>query len=146
MSHPILTIGNYPTIEEDLRALQEHILEYRSAINQEGIWLFLATVACWGIPQPVFQYCAFLLVAFLFGERLNARSTESRSFSELAKSVERRIAETIPEEDTRKARLYDLAELQRAQLSKIHSFKRAKIFFLCWGFYGASLIYIIWPN
>lgn len=146
MTQPKITIGNHPTIEEDMIALQEHIVSYRNAINQEGIWLFLATLGCWGVSQLAFQYCAYLLAILLFGERMKNRISETKSFSELAQRIEQRIKDTMPDGDSRKARLYDLAEFQKAELSKLKSLLKAKVFLLCWAFYGASFLYLVFSK
>jgi len=136
-------IGSQPTIEAEMSALQQHISEYRSALNQEGVWLFLATLGCWSVSNHVLQFFAFLLAVILFGERVMNRVKETRSFSKLVKAIEERIAQSLPEGDSRKARLYDLATFQKTELSTLNSLKNTKVFLLCWAFYGVSFIYLI---
>ena len=143
MDNSPATIGSQPTIEAEMSALQQHIADYRAALNQEGVWLFLTTLGCWSVSNHALQFFAFLIAVILFGERTTNRVKETRSFSKLVKAIEERISQSFPEGDSRKARLYDLAAFQKTELSALNSFKNTKVFILCWGFYGASFIYLM---
>jgi hypothetical protein len=136
-------IGNHGSIEEELFALRQYINEYRTALNTEGIWLFLATLGCWSVTNIFLQFGAFALAVILFGERLNKRMSETRSFSELFKTIEDRISKNLPEGDSQKARLYDLAALRAKELSKLNNLRNIWTFSLCWLFYGASSLYVL---
>ena len=136
-------IGNFATIEDELSALRRHIIEYRTALNAEGIWLFLATLGCWSVSNIFLQFTGFGIAVLLFGERLTKRIGETRSFSKLVKAIEGRIAATLPEGDSTKARLYDLAELRSKELSMVNSLANTWAFLLCWLFYGASFAYVL---
>lgn len=137
-------IGSLPTIEAEMSALQSHISSYRNAVNQEGIWLFLTTLGCWGVPNHILQIFSFALAALLFGERATNRLKETRSFSQLVKDIEERIAQLLPDGDARKARLYDLAAFQRTELSTLNNLKNIRVFLLCWLFYSASLVFCLY--
>jgi hypothetical protein len=63
--------------------------------------------------------------------------------SALAKEVERRISDLTTAEHTRKARLYDLADLKKRELSTLNSLKQAKDFLVCWIFFAASFAYAL---
>ena len=54
-------IGNHGSIEEELFALRQYINEYRTALNTEGIWLFLATLGCWSVTNIFLPFGAFAL-------------------------------------------------------------------------------------
>jgi hypothetical protein len=133
-------IGALPTIESEMSALEQHITEYRAALNQEGIWLFLATLGCWSVTHPLLQFFAFALALVLFGHRVIKRVGEKRSFSKLVKAIEERITTILPDGDSQKARLYDLAAFQGRELSALNSLRTTGDFLLCWLFYGASLL------
>ncbi|WP_447880479.1 hypothetical protein [Serratia fonticola] len=36
-------------IKNKILEYEVHIDEYRSLVNTEGVWLFLATLGCWGV-------------------------------------------------------------------------------------------------
>ncbi len=143
MQNAPVTVGSLPTIEAEMLTLQQHVADYRAALNQEGVWLFLATLGCWSVSNHILQFFAFLVAVMLFGERAKNRVKETRSFPKLVKALEARIVELLPEGDARKARLYDLSQFQETEMSALNSFKNTKIFFLCWSFYGASFVYLI---
>jgi hypothetical protein len=143
MQNASVTAGHQPTIEAEMLTLRQHVADYRAVLNQEGVWLFLATLGCWGVSNHILQFFAFLVAVMLFGERAKNRVKETRSFPKLVKALEARIAELLPEGDARKARLYDLSQFQETEMSALNSFKNTKIFFLCWSFYGASFVYLI---
>jgi hypothetical protein len=142
MSTSETAIGNHDSVDEELFALRQYINAYRTALNTEGIWLFLATLGCWSVTNIFLQFSAFALAVILFGERLNKRTSETRSFSERFKAIEDLISTDLPEGDSQKARLYDLAALRAKELSKINSLRSVWTFSLCWFFYGASLLYV----
>jgi hypothetical protein len=139
-----VAIGNHESIEDELSALQKHIAEYSLAFNDEGIWLFLATLGCCSVPNDILQLGAFALTAILFGERLaNKQKRETQPTAELVKAVEHRIATEILESDSQKARLYDLANFRAKELSMVKSLKSMKVFIICWLFYWASFACVL---
>jgi hypothetical protein len=141
-----IEIGSQPTIEAEMAALQNFISEYRMTLNQEGIWLFLATLGCWSVTNHPLQLMALILAVILFVERIRTRVKEKRSFSKLILAIEENIERSLPDGDSQKARLYDLAALKKTELSTLSSFRNTKIFFLCWLFYGASLVFLLPRN
>ncbi len=138
-----IAIGSHRTIEAELSALQLHVVEYRKALNDEAVWLFLATMGCWSVTNGIIQFVALGLAVLLFGNRMANRSIDNRSYAKLVKTIERRIEQVVPEEDSRKARLFDLATLQRNEMSALRSLKSAWPFLLCWLFFGATLLYTV---
>jgi hypothetical protein len=134
-------IGNQTTIEAEMSALQQHIMDYRATLNQEGVWLFLATLGCWSVSNALLQHLSFILALVIFGDRMTKRLKDTRSFSKLIKTIEERIAHSLPEGDSRKARLYDLNMFQKGELSALNSFRNTYVFLLCWLFWGASFIF-----
>lgn len=129
------------TIEVELKVLQQNINEYRKALNGEGVWLFLATLGCWSVTNLPLQFVSFLLALIVFGDRMAKRYKESRSFSKMVRELENRISQSLPEGDSQKARLYDLAIIKQEEMSTLNSLKNTKVFLLCWFFWGASLVY-----
>jgi hypothetical protein len=131
-------IGSGQTIEEELEALRHHVAHYRNVLNDEGIWLFLATLGCWGVTFGPIRLVAFGLAIAIFGKRMSIRSTETRTFSELAVAIEKKIDALIPEGDTRKARLYDLASYRKTELSTLKSLRNTSSFLMSWCFFAIS--------
>lgn len=132
------------TVEEEISSLQQHISTYRATLNQEGVWLFLATLGCWSVTASSLKFLAFALAAFLFGHRFTNQLSETASFSQMVKRLQERISTSLPDNDSRKARLYDLSEIQRNELSTLNSLRNTWVFLLCWLFWGGSLLYVSW--
>lgn len=138
-----LSLDELPSIDEALLALKRYIKDYRAALNNEGIWLFLSTVGCWGVPQPAFQIAAYVLTVFLFGKRMSSRQVEEKSFSKLASDLESRINASAGSSEIRTRHLLELVALKQNQLSGWRALKHASPFLFSWLFYGASFLYAL---
>lgn len=138
-----LSLAELPRIDDALRAFRQHILDYQTALNDEGIWLFLSTVGCWGVPQPGFQMTAYFVTVMMFGSRLASRYTERRPFKTLASDLQRRIQQVTPSAEERTRQLLLLQQLQKAYLSGIRPLLASKVFAVAWTFYGASFVYAL---
>lgn len=139
----MIPIGSHQTIEEEISALKLHIDEYRTFLNQEGVWLMLAALGCWGVMQPVFQLSAFVVIFLVFGNRFAHQFKDSRSFSRLVKVIESKIAKGVSEGEAQKASLRELTEVKE-ELSALKSAKATWLFGVCWLFSGFSFVYCIW--
>lgn len=135
---PTVEIGAGQTIGHELEALRQHVTHYRLALNDEGVWLFLATLGCWGVTVGPLRVVAFVIALALFGSRMASRLSERRTFSTLIGVIASRVEQLTPEGDTRKARLYDLAQYRQKDLSTLNSFRNAVPFFLSWAFLTVS--------
>lgn len=137
------SLAELPTVDAALQAFRDHILEYRRTLNNEGIWLFLSTVGCWGVPQPVYQFLAYGLTIVLFGSRLNGRHKEKKSFTKISEQLLGRIdLETAEASDRARQHLF-LQQIKAQQLSSWNSVREGYVFLLCWFFYGASFAYAL---
>ena len=137
------SLAELPSVEEALKAFRSHILEYRRVLNDEGIWLFLATVGCWGVTQPVYQLFAYGVTVMLFGTRVTTRYTESQSFTALAVRLEKRIQAEVESPELRTRQLLLLQQLKASALSGVRPLLATKVFLVCWVFYGASFGYAL---
>jgi len=133
-----------PTIEIEIEALRSHIHEYRRAINDEGMWLFLATLGCWSVSEEWLQLSAIAVAVLLFSRRLQDRLSDLKSFSKMISTLRDRIAIELEDEDTKKARLYEIMQIKHNELSFISTIKEGAVFLLCWGFLTATLTYMLW--
>ena len=74
---------------------------------------------------------------------MTSRSIDKRSFGKLVKTIEQRIGELVPVEDSRKARLFDLAQVQKNEMSAMSSLQSTWTFLISWLFYGATFFYTL---
>jgi hypothetical protein len=128
-----------------LNSFESHVVAYRETLNQEGIWLFLATLGCWGVDDPLLRFAAYGLTVWLFGVRVSQSAKQKGTFKSLMVDIERKIqAAPITSDDQRKAKLWDLAQIQKKQLATLPSILKSKIFLACWLFFSASLIFHVY--
>lgn len=104
----------------------------------------LSALGCWGVTQPAFQFFAFVITFAVFGSRYAHQIQDFRPLSELVKVIEKRIAESVSEGEAQKARLRELAEVRKKELSALKSVKATWLFGVCWLFSGFSFVYCIW--
>ena len=133
------------SIQKNVELYKNYKAETRKVINDEGIWLFLATLGCWSVLFWPLQFASILVALILFIERVKNK-VDDKVPLELMKKIEDEI-QSLPDSDTQKARLYDLAELLKEQSKIWDNLKKSKAFVLSWIFYGGTLFYIIFhPN
>ena len=101
MHNPEKFIGAYQTIEYEVEVFEDFVFNYRNLLNNESIWLFLATLGCWGVSHHAIQMLAFSILAYLFVERLSIYKNNSKSFKEYLLIIERRVPVLVSDNKTR---------------------------------------------
>ncbi|EGQ7944433.1 hypothetical protein EEJ34_18770 [Vibrio cholerae] len=72
------------------------LIEYDKNLNIQGIWLFLATLGCWSVPEGGLRITAFLITLLIFFNNLFlVWETEKKhvTFKAGFSNVERKISE-----------------------------------------------------
>lgn len=56
------------SIQEDMNAITRDVVEIQNKRDDKALWLFIATVGCWGIPHEVdfMQVIAFIIIFIYF--------------------------------------------------------------------------------
>ncbi|MGO4056581.1 hypothetical protein AB2373_17020 [Vibrio cholerae] len=132
-------LGKYETIDQEIIEFRKHIEKYEFVLNTEAVWLFLATLGCWGVSNPFVKLAAFAITAFLFGKRIISRIGDARSLREIADVIESKINDSELEPDTKKARLFDLELIRKAQFSVKLKRRDLNSFIVCWVFFAVSI-------
>lgn len=128
-------------IKESIHSLDLSISNYWQILNQEGIWLFLATLGAWSVSHKYLQYAAGGLVFVVFVFRLFNRAKENGFFSTQIKQIENDIDTHLgTDSDLSKARRYDLEQVT-AKLATAKSAKNAIIYVLCGIYFIVSVLY-----
>lgn len=110
---------------------KQHIKRYQKSLNNEGVWLFLAALGCWGVPDKEMQNASFIITIIIFFYRLYLQLEEKRSFKQISNDIELEIDLSNLFEDVKKARLYDLSRLKTKELSVLKTFKSNIVFIIC---------------
>lgn len=127
-------------LREAIAAFRQHIRAYQATLRQQGTWLMLATFGCWSVAHGPFQWIAYGLVLIVFVDRLRERAGDDRSFEKIAEALTLRIETSALEDDTKKARRWDLKDVQETELGPKVTIRRNSLFFLCWLFFGISFL------
>ena len=120
---------------------REHVRSYQSKLNEEGIWLLLATLGCWGVTDPKMCVVAYLLVLAVFANSMNGHSGRKGSFTKQSAELRQCIEQDLPYGDTQQRLINELAEVNRVELGPAASFGKNILFFLCWTFWGFSFVF-----
>lgn len=136
-------------IKTELDSLSNEISTWHEILNQEAIWLFLATLGCWGVgvESKWFFYSAMGFVLILFVKKAKERHTDNGFFEPRLKNLQKIIEENeLLVGDLRLARLYQLNDIKTRQLSIIAVTKRNKVFMGAWLFWAATLAYFMFRH
>ncbi|HGH8099633.1 TPA: hypothetical protein ACJOGZ_003685, partial [Vibrio cholerae] len=97
--------------------LRIQITSRYSTLNLEAIWLFVATLGCWSVNQPIVQIIALILVLVFFSYKVSEDKTYSSTFVKVLKDIRKDIDNSILEGDVKKARLHEVDEIDKNLLS-----------------------------
>jgi hypothetical protein len=127
-------------LKQGIANFRQHIRTYQATLKQQGTWLLLATLGCWSVSPGFFQLFAYAIVLFVFVDRISERMGDDRSFAKINEAISQRIESSELPEDTRKARMWDLKEVNESERGTKVTLRRNVLFFACWTFYGLSLL------
>ena len=67
-------------LEEEIERFSGNIKLYHKALNDEGVWLFLASLGCWSVVGGGYQALSLATTFLLFLWRINEKRIEKISF------------------------------------------------------------------
>lgn len=127
-------------IKNEIENLSHNIDHYTQTLNTQGIWLFIVTLGCWSVDQLAYQMVAFSISVIIFGHRFYGALKEKRPFNKVKKEIEKSIKNTLLEDDSKKARLFELRELSDEKLRVTKLIPATSIFILCYIFLVLSMV------
>ena len=77
--------------ENQISDFKEHIKNYRTNLNNEGVWLFLACLGCWGIPNEDMRNASFIITLILFFYRGYLLSDDKRPFKKYTQVLRKKL-------------------------------------------------------
>ncbi len=129
-------------MKDEINKIEADIVTWRSALDREGVWLFLTTLGCWSVPEGWLRYMAFTIAIFLFFWRISDARRDSRPFSKRITELESQIKVSHGDSNQGKALLDDLIQLRENYLS-LASFKRSGfVYLICTIFWHLSIIHV----
>ncbi len=130
-------------IKKKLRDYEAHIDAYRASLNKEGVWLFLATLGCWGVVHPPSQMYAIVITFILFSHRIYSKLIDKRPFYKITKELEYTIKTELEEGIMQEELLLDLKYIRDIKLATKNHLKSTAIFFLCYSFLAVTLWHLL---
>ena len=124
-----------------IEGIRNAIERHHQTLNIEAIWLFLATLGCWSVNVKWLQIAAILIVFVLFFYKVYENRKGQKSSAKRLKEIKVEIEKSNLATDSKKARLFDISELQYELLSFKSIYKRMPQFLICYAFWGISLLY-----
>jgi hypothetical protein len=106
----------------------------------EAIWLFVASLGCWSVNNKYMQIVSFLIVLVLFCLNLGKGKDGELTFSQRLNEIKNDINNSDLEDDLKKARFYEIDNINRDWLSISSSYKKTPEFVITYLFWGGSLI------
>jgi hypothetical protein len=128
-------------IRTRIEILGREIDEYHRELNLLSIWLFLAIVGCWGIPQKLFQLGAFLISICFCVWQLIQGSRNRKSFHSQFKDIQEELLNPHLSDDERDANRHRLTQVtSKLELIRL---KRTWPWVVSCIFLGSSLCYVL---
>ena len=124
---------------EQISEFKAHIRHYHKSLNNEGVWLFLAALGCWGVPNREMQNASFIITIIIFFYRFYLQLEDKRSFKQIIVDIESDIKLSNLFDDVKKARLYDLNKMKNKELSFFLALKSMLVFIICFFFTVISM-------
>lgn len=93
--------------------LRNQVTARYDTLNTEAIWLFIATVGCWSIEYLLIKIIAMLLVCYFLIQKVHGHQKPVDLFSDILEAIKTDIEKSSLEGDCRKARLYEIDDIEK---------------------------------
>lgn len=140
------TMSTYQSFEEKLQLIEIDIQKYNKNMNDSGIWLFLATLGCWGVTQEYLQVIAVIFTFIIFSHKLIKGFNEFKFFSTILKEQISKIENSELDEKSKKALNFDIVNFKKKNLCKSRVIMHVPAYYLSMVFLSASIFYWGWYN
>ncbi len=127
------------SLKSQIYEFKNHIRKYQNSLNNEGVWLFLAALGCWGVPDKGMQNASFVITIIFFFYRVYIQIEDKRSFKKIIVDIEFDIKLSAIADDIKKARFYDLNKVKDKELSWFKTVKSMSVFIISFIFTTISM-------
>lgn len=101
------------SILKEIKKYSAHIDRFRARANTHGIWLFIATLGCWGVTEPSIRILAFVMLFFIFLFLLHGSFPgEKRTFKKIHDDIKNKIVDNLTPEQQQE-RFHDLLIVEK---------------------------------
>ncbi|WP_144865379.1 hypothetical protein [Hyella patelloides] len=128
-------------VYREIEKLHQLVTNHQMLLNQEAPWLFLAIIACWGIPIPFLSLrllaAGFVLNIFFYCKIGHRKDGRKENFLKTADRIEATIKSSSFDKKTQESMFFKLQNLREC-IKGISAYKNTWIFSTCMFFYGLS--------
>ena len=128
-------------IEIELQKFSQDIDDWHEKANIEGIWIFLATLGCWGVTNNILLFVALIIVFFIFIYLLSKGTEFKGSFDMQFRKLEKKYLKYDSEKHTDFA--VRLREIRKEKLSILKGMLRVGIGTMGIFFWAVTTIYFL---
>lgn len=124
-------------MDDYLKSFSCYLFDYRKNLNKQGIWLFLATLGCWSVPDGWLRLTAMSVTFLIFSTAIFIEWKEEGknfNFKEATKLVEKKIS-LLSEDDDKAYWTIILNNIKKKQLNTLKAIKEAYIYICSFTFY-----------
>lgn len=134
-------MSTYQDFEEELKLIRLDLQNYTKNLNDSGIWLFLATLGCWGVNQPLVRVIAVILTFAIFTMKLFNGISCFKLFTTKIEEQASKVDKSDLDERSKKALKFDLYDFKKKQLGKFRMFAKVPAYHFSMIFLGISIFY-----
>ena len=128
-------------IEIELQKFSQDIDDWHEKANIEGIWIFLATLGCWGVTNNILLFVALIIVFFIFIYLLSKGTEFKGSFDMQFRKLEKKYLKYDSEKHTDFA--VRLREIRKEKHSILKGMLRVGIGTMGIFFWAVTTIYFL---
>lgn len=126
-------------IEYKISKTELMIEQHHQRLETESLWLFIATLGCWSINNPIIAVIALFIVLLYFADTITREIRKYPSFPKMISEIERTLKEFNSEDDWKLARKYQVNELRKS--TSIRAIIKVWRFIIATAFWGITLFY-----
>lgn len=130
-------------IENNITKFRAEIEAHYETLNTEAIWLFLATLGCWGVSVDGIKLIAMLLTFYFLYRSVADKHLKGKTHSARLKIMRKNIENADIEEGYKKKLLIQLQTVNDDLLANIKTLTLNDKFMLSAGFFAISAVYFI---
>lgn len=129
--------------QEKINNLEVYVLEHYENLNLHAIWLFVASLGAWSISIPHIKIAAIAIIFYLFFTKVFENRSDKRPFKKMFSELREEVESSSLVGDARKARFYEINEIERQLLSLKGTIVLAPKFLICYSFWCVSFYYFV---
>jgi hypothetical protein len=123
-----------------IRTLEEEIHLTSKRVDEMSIWLFLATLACWSVTEPVMKIIAVFIVLFFLIDHVITGNYSKKSYKARIKDIKERVNNSKLSEPEKNQAIGALSRYCENQLGFKKLFKTNYQYVVAALFYSGTLV------